>query len=447
MKNRSGVCRFGVLLLLVSLIPFLIYFYCFPVYNTKYIDNVVIKDYDKKSGITTVLINFDNSFSGVKCGFSDGKDINWVNISGNSCEYAIKNNSLKYVYLKKGIFKSKTKLDSLVVDVELPSKMYLSKGEKRKLNFTSKYIGEELNIVYKTSDNEIVSVSNDIINGLRVGNAKVDVYINNKKHGTFNVIVTDLINERTEKINNKKSYLPCKEYDKEDAMLLDEILEFKIKEAGYGTRAGVVEAGRFLALDFKYKIDYFFENGRLSGGQNYVDGEGRYYHKGLYLDKSKFSEIEKTFSGPAIWGCPLMNYEDYGDKYVKGTYNSNGLDCSGFVSWVFLNAGFDIGDRGSGDNEKDDTEINDVGGEKVKPTDELMKSNKVKAGDMIGYWGHIGLIIGVDDKNIYVAETLWTFGGLVVNSYSKDKVDEEFTQIILMDDFYNEDGKYTPMWY
>lgn len=437
----------GIFLLTIAIVFSLIYVYCAPVYNINYIDKIKVNNYNKSTNEMTLSINFSKNYKNMECGFSNGKDIKWVSLKKEKCVYKTKVNNLKYVYLKKGMFERREKIDSLLVNIDTFDKIYISKGEKKKINNNSVFIGREQYIIYKSKNNKIVSFDKDVVIGKKIGSCEVDVIINGKVYDTFTIIVTDLINERTKKLNNNKEYLECNRYTKKETEILDDILENKVENAGYKTRAGVVEAARFLTLDFKYKIDYFFENGRLSGGQNYVDGEGRYYHKGLYLDESKFKKIEKSFSGPSIWGCPLKNFEDYGTKYKKGSYNSNGLDCSGFVSWAFLNGGFDIGDKGSGDNEKDETEINDIGGTKVKATDELFETDKVKAGDMIGYWGHIGLIIGIDDDNVYIAESLWTFGGVALNKYKKDEVSDEFTQVILLDDFYKENGNYTDMWY
>lgn len=76
-----------------------------------------------------------------------------------------------------------------------------------------------------------------------------------------------------------------------------------------------------------------------------------------------------------------------------------------------------------------------------------MKSGKVKAGDIVGIWGHIAIIAGIDSENAYVAESLWTYGGVVVNTYKLDELDEEFVQVTLMDKVYKKDGKYTNIWY
>ena len=142
-----------------------------------------------------------------------------------------------------------------------------------------------------------------------------------------------------------------------------------------------------------------------------------------------------------------MNYEDWGTLFKKGTYKPNGLDCSGFVSWSILNGGFDVGDRGAGDNLQDNSEINDIGGEKVETSVNLFKSGKVKAGDLLGIWGHIAIIAGIDDNYVYVAESLWTYGGPVINKYTFEEASDEFVQVVLLEDLYKNDGLYTDMWY
>ena len=79
----------------------------------------------------------------------------------------------------------------------------------------------------------------------------------------------------------------------------------------------------------KYTIPYFVENGRYQKNDfsRPCDGEGRYYHKGLYLSEDKYKTIKDSRAGPAMWGAPLMERSTNTTRY-------NGLDCSGFVSWA-----------------------------------------------------------------------------------------------------------------
>lgn len=292
-------------------------------------------------------------------------------------------------------------------------------------------------------DTSIAEVNDEgVITGKGNGKTKVILTDKDGNRNELDLVVTNLINKPN--WNKNKKYLECKVYNLEQSQLLDEILFDRIDKAGYKTRAGVVAAARFLTLEFPYKIDYFFENGRVNdSGSHYADGEGRYYHRGLYLHESKFNDIRYVFAGPVIWGCPLTNYEDFG-KYVKGKKMPNGLDCSGFVTWTLLNGGFDVGDYGAGETPAPN-QMTDLG-ERVKVTRDLVLSNKIKAGDLVNWWGHIGIIIGVDNNNYYVAESLDTYEGLVMKTYKKSNFHNDWTFVMLMDSVYLEDGNYTNMW-
>ena len=143
-------------------------------------------------------------------------------------------------------------------------------------------------------------------------------------------------------------------------------------------------------------------------------------------------------NGPAIWGCNIW------DNFVS-RYAPNGLTCSGFVTWTLINGGFDIGDSGAGDTYRDD-DVGDLG-KNIPITKELMQSGKVKVGDIIGRDGHVALIIGLDDTNIYIAESLpSTVRVVTLTKYDGLIKSTNFTYIILMDDVYKNDGNLTEMW-
>ena len=179
-----------------------------------------------------------------------------------------------------------------------------------------------------------------------------------------------------------------------------------------------------------------------------VDGEGRYYHKGLYLADSKKELITSSKEGPAIWGCKIRNLEDkkeYG--YIPGVKMPNGLDCSGFVTWSLKNAGFEPGDVGAGEDPGRNCQCTDLG-EFVPLDNALLKSGRVKAGDLINWWGHIAMIIGIDEETdtYYIAESLSYIGGVRAMIYTRSELLKTFKYVVLMDSFYEKDGNYSIMW-
>lgn len=327
------------------------------------------------------------------------------------------------LFLKKEEIK---KEPTLILNTE---RVYLSIGES--YSITSNLS----NTKYETSS-DIVNVNGSVLTGLSVGTANLTATSNNLTK-SVEVIVTDLYTIPV--INNKKEKLTCNEFTKEEETILDEALAFKIETVGLKTRAGVVAAARFLSIEFPYRIPYFYENGRLVnyGDQDYADGEGRYYHEGLYLTENKFKTIKASVNGPAAWGCPL--YVDLFEREEK-----NGLDCSGFVSWALLNGGFDVGDVGAGIDPERTDDLDDLG-EKMKVNESDFDPSKIKVGDLFSRYGHIGILIGKDNDTFYIAEAL-DYDLHVLTMTSKEILESEWLYIILMDDLYKKDGNLKEMW-
>ena len=376
-------------------------------------------------------------------GLPDINDSRWFKTTGSKCSYRINDKSY-YTFLKNEddqIFKvNKTEkimyFSSFGFD---KNTIYMPKSDTYKLNLI---YDENKNIKDKikwSSDNSNVATVNDgVIKSIEEGETNITASIYNKKVSA-KVIVTSLITKRPSKgYDYKKKYLSCNKYSKEENDLLDEILKTRINDAGYKTRAGVVEAARFLTLDFPYKINYFYENGRQT--TNKVDGEGRYYHEGLYLHKSRYNNITGSKKGPKTWGCNL--YSTPAHRKIK-----NGLDCSGFVSWALLNGGFNPKDVGAGWS--DNRDLTDYG--KVKKiTTTLAKGNTIKVGDLLHSeraGGHIGIIVGIDKNNYYVAQALWSGKiGVVITKIKKSNLKKHFPHVVLMDKYYKKDGNLTNMW-
>lgn len=317
--------------------------------------------------------------------------------------------------------------------------IYLTVGESETIDFI-----DSSNPITWEYDKEIISLNKNTITGLQDGKTTLIGKNQDGVTDSVKIVVTSLLDKQTN-FNFDKEYIGCKQYSTDEAKLLDEFLEYRINKAGYQTRAGVVEAARFLTLSFQYRIPYFFENGRLFwSGVHYVDGEGRYYHKGLYLSEDKYKDIGPVKDGPAMWGCDLTN-RDNSEGWVLFAPYPNGLDCSGFVTWALLNGGFDIGDVGANDLPllDDSRYYSDVF---IPVNMATLNSEKVKPGDIIALSGHTALIVGIDEEHYYVAESNVSTKGVVVNTYTKPELIKNYTYIHLMDEIYKEDGNLTMMW-
>lgn len=373
----------------------------------------------------------------------------WTKAQNNKCNFIIDDNIYNF-YLRNnyGTVIEINEASDLgnILNLSLnKEKIYLAINDSHTPTLTISSVGyADKTIKWTSNDESIASVNSDgTIKGIKKGTTKVKAKVMDKEI-SIDVVVTDLITLRPKEFNNKKKYLSCNKYSEEDNNLLDEILKDRIDTVGYQTRAGVVEAARFLALEFPYKIKYFSENGRMGERSYKIDGEGRYYHKGLYLHSSRYKNIKYVGTGPKTWGCNMYNR-------VSHKRSANGLDCSGFITWVLYNGGFDPGDVGAGVSPgiKDLTDY----GEKTIFNAKVIASGKVKVGDLLSSTGpgggHIAIIVGEDDNNYYVAESLWTSPnvGVVILPYSKKNLFKRYYYVMLMDSYYKEDGKLTKLWY
>lgn len=324
-------------------------------------------------------------------------------------------------------------------------------------------VNNDIDISMSSSNENIASIINNKVITKAPGMVNITASYKDQKISQ-EIIVTDLYT--IEDTNQNKPFLKETICSSKQAHLLDDVLERKIEDAGYKTRAGVVAAARFLSLQFPYKLAYMSESGRLDDttGTAVSDGEGRYYHKGLFLSEDKFDILGNSIFGRATWG-QFFEEDDSDDhskdeEYLSGLLTTsdigthlylskrpNGLDCSGFIAWCYYNGGFDFGDMGAGGPST--YGMSDLG-ELVYINDELLKSDRIKAGDLVGFAGHIGIVIGVEDDNIWIADTLIT--GLKVTKYERNV--ESFNQLgensfkyfMLMDSEYQDDGNYTQMW-
>lgn len=321
---------------------------------------------------------------------------------------------------------------------------YLAIGESEKLNYDIESSKDDYKLMWSSENEDIVSISDGKIVGVNLGTSVVTLKSESGKKAEVSVTVTDLI--RKPELDDKKKFLPCHAYTEEEAHIIDEALRTRVLNKGEGTRAALIETIRFMTLSFKYKVSYFYENGRMhESGVRKADGEGRYYHKGLYLSEDKFKDIKVSHKGPAIWGCPLTNLQDH-NRYKPGAKMPNGLDCSGFVTWSLYNSGLDVGDIGAGINDRH-KDMSDVG-EMHSLTYEYANSGDYKVGDVIARWGHTALIAGKDSEYLYIAESLLKGVRIEKVSYKNpnSSLYKYYAYINKMDKEYSKNDDYTDMW-
>lgn len=284
------------------------------------------------------------------------------------------------------------------------------------------------------SDNNCISIKDNIITANEDGEATIYACYGNNKTKLLSITSTSLILDRPKEFDDTKEFLTCEQYTDEENAILDKILEYRINQAGYKTRAGAVEALRFLTLELPYRVSYFYENGRLP----YLDAQGRYYHKGLYLSAGKYKELnDPDHYNKGTWGCKIFS----GPAEEK---MPNGLDCSGLMGWALYNAGFDP------DDVKGSDLLMDLG--ETYSSKKIIDSGRVKVGDFVHNdeaSSHIGMIIGIDDEeNYYVAQAIWYKPkGVIISKYTKKQFVKHWIQICILEDYYKEDGNLTNMWY
>ena len=451
-----------VFILLVAIISVLVYFNFFvgpTIVNVRKTDSIRFED--KK------IYNIEISNNPLKLDKStwcllvkkntalDSENSTWEKAGNGYCsiiaddkdyDIYIKDSYNNYDSTKDGFKKDKNKDSSKKTIKTDVNNIYLYIGQTQRINVDVNELKDK-NIIYTSSNPEIAEVDeNGLVVGKAYGKATITIQNKNEAAKEVQVVVTRLIKEMD--AASKRDYFTCNMLSEEEADLLDQILFDRVNRAGYKTRAGVLASARFLTLESTYEVPYFYENGRLENYEpyKYVDGEGRYYHRGLYLSPNKKNDIVARFVGPAMWGCNLQNYTDWGGVYVTGQLYPNGLDCSGFVTWALLNGGFDIGDIGAG-IDPDHKDLTDLG-ELVPITEELMASGRVKAGDLIGLDGHAAILIGWDDNNYYIAESLNTTKGVVATTVRKSDLvyNSIYKHIVLMDKVYQEQGNYSSYW-
>ena len=243
-----------------------------------------------------------------------------------------------------------------------------------------------------------------LINGY-VGNVTIKVYdyINN----AIDIKCKNNFDYSFKTINNNKSgFIKCGTNISNE----DKELEAIVQSYGYKTRDAVAAAGLYL-VNYKHNIPYFWG--------------GKYVKKGF---------------NPK-WGCREKVYSKViCSRELGGEYCELGLDCTGFTSWAFAQAGFDYSIiRQSSQSEGNWGNFNAKAHRFAFNANNLSYINQIKPGDIVHKPNHVGLIIGIDQNTLQIAEMT---GPIVIDIIDKTtgasiNGHSSFDDFVLFDDFYN----------
>ena len=259
--------------------------------------------------------------------------------------------------------------------------------------------------------NETFNGTNTYFKNILIDSAKVKLtFYNNKEYEVDCKITDKLVYHFKYDENNTKPEMRCNTYTSSDKIILESKLKQVVNEAGYGSRAGVVAAARFLVGGLDYKVHY-------QGPKTENSAIGRYQKIGLNIGQS------------GAWGCNVSGY-------------TQGMDCTNFVSWAFYQNG--IKDHPYNTNFK---KVRDV-------------INAVRVGDLL-YTpctrgadcknamriDHVGIIIGIDSRYIYVAESTSSDGdAIIVTKWEKYNMPSSGKFSVVHFFKYASDGNVTDMW-
>lgn len=236
-----------------------------------------------------------------------------------------------------------------------------------------------------------------------------DKYVNDRKaydkasitltfeSGNQKTINCSLKNSLVYKFSEGKPFYTCNAFTAQDKLKYDAMLKEAVNQAGYGTRAGVVEALRFLMGGTGYRLAY--------------DGHHSTYNKvGLNIGSS------------TAWGCRV-------DGYIRG------MDCTGIFWWPMYQNGV--------------KSVSPCSSKNVYPLGEVL--DKIKVGDVLVtpdaskkelgcYYAHATIIIGIDENNIYAGSN-----GVIVIPKNNIPTKGSNTHVRLVT-YPNGDGNLTNMW-
>ena len=293
----------------------------------------------------------------------------------------------------------------------------------------SKDTENSLNVItVDATDNLGVMGVDYVINGNETGFLASTLYKTKEKLNVVEAVIKDVAGNKTNisckmngsvnndelytfKYDNNKPIMKCDTYGENDRKNLENTLKNAINSAEYGSRAGAVEAARFLVGGLDYKIPYTTPKNETIDPNRVL---GRYEKVGLNIANNEG------------WGCT-----------VNGVVQ--GMDSINVIKWAFKNAGVTFND--SLDGAKKTVDVKN----QIKPGDIVF--TPCKNCSIAEDYTDIGIVIGVDDDKIYVVEAVKeNYNSIVITEILKKSLSKDGKFSMIKQYEYEKEGDLKLMW-
>lgn len=351
---------------------------------------IVVKNIDKTAPVASCSAEYKNGKTIIKVDASDNVGVKKYVTSGKSFNTntltvdSLVTNNVVYVYDAAGNETSTTCVVNSKVYIESVSRDGVIVTVKAgNINSTiAGYYFNYTNIVPNKSNGQFILTSSSSLDVVRLpGTTYVwveDGFGNVSEVGSVTVPNDALLITYSgyKKLENMslESYLSANGWSKAE---FDKLIARSVRAAGLYSKEAAATAGvamqTVLAQKYKIKMPYWW------GGKSWNFG----------ADKS--------------WGIAKTTYSEEYDVY----YYYYGLDCSGFATWAYVNAGYDI-NRGQYPSFWSYSKY------------ALSKENG-EVGDFILSSGHVKLIVGKTDSGFICAEAAGKGPGMCLSTHSYSK--------------------------
>lgn len=133
----------------------------------------------------------------------------------------------------------------------------------------------------------------------------------------------------------------------------------------------------------------------------------------------------------SYWGSPVSGGRCFYDEDDQRTYcyDTNGMDCAGFVAWVLNTAGFNVSPSGM-------TSYTDGTLHGARRVTLVSNEAKLRPGDVLTSSGHVALVVGIDNANnkYITAEAVGYKYGII---YKQRSFAPDGYIGLVLDDFYS----------